>query len=465
MKGLLKRKESMSISKEELLKKKHLQFIQFKRFAFTKISHSYSHPYMLFLYKKEQIKEMKESSLPTYYEYNQIDILVHNKQCHYNSLFKEISLLINPNEYLYKFFHRKEIPILLAISVEVELYYFPNVFPNGHIILMYLENYTKKVRSINKKRSSEKNEILNSLRTSQKINDTNNSERTKKEEFDENNLLSNQSNSNLLKSIIDTKMTANNITTDYNNNDTIYRGITNKKNDRDSSVYSIEGLVDCIKKLEEDREAIKPVRRQGEKILIDSKRLSVLMTSMQNNYPTKKEKEVKPIYHKTKKSSKSVLPPFEFKSNLTSGKKFKTIGEFIEGQHEKEKTIFNKKKAWKTVIDLFHKKNDITLSSASSTINIKSKNNVLHKSILFKNSHHIPKSKSSARSLSSGDINSMSLYEYQSDLNVSLKTQLLLDKVRKTMKFEKKKLQKSSTLEKIIKCPFIYSVSDRNTIY
>ena len=35
----------------------------------------------------------------------------------------------------------------------------------------------------------------------------------------------------------------------------------------------------------------------------------------------------------------------------------------------------------------------------------------------------------------------------------------------KTMKFEKKKLQKSSTLEKIIKCPFIYSVSDRNTIY
>ena len=261
-------------------------------------------------------------------------------------------------------------------------------------------------------------------------------------------------------------MTANNITTDYNYNETINRGITNKKNDRDSSVYSIEGLVDCIKKLEEDREAIKPVRRKGEKILIDSKRPSVLMTSMQNNYPTKKEKEaIKTIYHKTKKSSKSVLPPFEFKSNLTSKKKFKTIGEFIEGQHEKEKTIFNKKKAWKTVIDLFHKKNDFTLSSASSTINIKSKNNVLHKSILFKNTQHISKSKSSARSLSSGDINSMSLYEYQTDLNVSLKTQILLDKVRKTMKFEKKKLQKSSTLEKIIKCPFIYSVSDRNTIY
>ena len=211
---------------------------------------------------------------------------------------------------------------------------------NGHIILIYLENYTKKVRSINKKRSSEKNEILNSLKSSQKINDT---ELTKKEEFDENNLLSNQSNSNLLKSLIETKMTANNITTDYNYNETINRGITNKNNYRDSSVYSIEGLVDCIKKLEEDREAIKPVRRKGEKILIDSKRPSVLMTSMQNNYPTKKEKEaIKTIYHKTKKSSKSVLPPFEFKSNLTSKKKFKTIGEFIEGQHEKEKTIFNK---------------------------------------------------------------------------------------------------------------------------
>ena len=288
MKGLLKRKESMSISKDELLKKKHLQFVKFKRLAFTKIAHSYFHPYMLFLYKKEQLKEMKESSLPTYYEYNQIDILVHNKQCHYNSLFKEISLLTNPNEYLYKFFHRKEIPILLAISVEVELYYLPNVFPNGHIILIYLENYTKKVRSINKKRSSEKNEILNSLKSSQKINDT---ELTKKEEFDENNLLSNQSNSNLLKSLIETKMNANNITTDYNYNETINRGITNKNNDRDSSVYSIEGLVDCIKKLEEDREAIKPVRRKGEKILIDSKRPSVLMTSMQNNYPTKKEKE------------------------------------------------------------------------------------------------------------------------------------------------------------------------------
>ena len=65
MKGLLKRKESMSISKDELLKKKHLQFVQFKRFPFTKIAHSYSHPYMLFLYKKEQLKEMKESSLPT----------------------------------------------------------------------------------------------------------------------------------------------------------------------------------------------------------------------------------------------------------------------------------------------------------------------------------------------------------------------------------------------------------------
>ena len=46
MKGLLKRKESMSISKDELLKKKYLQFVQFKRFAFTKIAHSYSHPYL-----------------------------------------------------------------------------------------------------------------------------------------------------------------------------------------------------------------------------------------------------------------------------------------------------------------------------------------------------------------------------------------------------------------------------------
>ena len=63
MKGLLKRKESMSISKDELLKKKHLQFVQFKRLAFTKIAHSYSHPYMLFLYKKEQLKEMKKSDV------------------------------------------------------------------------------------------------------------------------------------------------------------------------------------------------------------------------------------------------------------------------------------------------------------------------------------------------------------------------------------------------------------------
>lgn len=464
MKGLLKRKESMNMTKEEIIKKKHKQFIQFKKYAFNKIAHSYSNPYMSFLYKKEQLKEMRESSIPTYYEYNQIDILIHNKQCHYNSLFKEVSLLINPNEYLYKFFQRKETPILLAISVEVELTYLPNLLPNGSIILLYLETYIKKVRSINKRRTSEKDEILNSLRTSQKVGDSNNTETTRKEEFYENDLLTNQSNSHFLKSIIETKMTANNITTDYNNNETTNRGITYKKNDRDSSVYSIEGLVDHIKKLEEDREAIKPVRRQADKILIDSKRPSVLMTSMQNNYPTKKKKEViNTLYHKTKKSSKSVLPPFEFKSNLASKKKFKTIGEFIEGQQEKEKTIFNKRKAWKTVIDLFHKKEDVTLSSVHSTINIK--NTVLHKSIFCKSNKLIPKSKSSARSLSSGDISSMNLYEYQSDLNVSLKTQLLLNKVRKTMKFEKKKLQKSSTLEKIIKCPFIYSVSDRNSIY
>ena len=57
-------------------------------------------------------------------------------------LVAQLSANVYSNEYLYKFFHRKEIPILLAISVEVELYYLPNVFPNGHIILIYLENYT-----------------------------------------------------------------------------------------------------------------------------------------------------------------------------------------------------------------------------------------------------------------------------------------------------------------------------------
>ena len=78
MKGLLKRKESMNMTKEEIIKKKHKQFVQFKKYAFNKIAHSYSNPYMSFLYKKEQLKEMRESSIPTYYEYNQIDILINS---------------------------------------------------------------------------------------------------------------------------------------------------------------------------------------------------------------------------------------------------------------------------------------------------------------------------------------------------------------------------------------------------
>lgn len=419
-------------------KKKYLYryFVKYKKNVFRKFFANYCKHYVYHLFSREKLIGVKLTSLPTFYEMYQIDALVYGKRCHYNSVFKDFSMLNEPKEFLLKKFTKREIPILLSYSTKQEKRFITNLFVQGYEIRKIMDTYQKKLKLENEKLFGENEENLLQKDGVPQIQQ-------------ENDFVSEKSN--FLSSLLGDSSESFSI---YKERSYFIRTSTNFKcgsNHRifQDSVSSIELLADKIQKCEDEKNKVRPTRKEENdrirkynvKKTIDNE---VMITSIDS-----RKNVSRPI-------SKTLNPrhPNGTKESLYSDNlKFRNVKFFVERETEKKKDKLKKRTVFRSIIEQYNKK---YIQECVFLNKINDQRRVRTIEAIPRRHRRIRSDSKNNSSNKSSHREASDIFAYQNDLKVEAKTERLLRKVKSKLKGEINNLKKSTTIERIVRCPSIY---------
>ena len=122
------------------------EFKQFKKLTRAVFRNKYGNPY-LYQYKRVSPTIINPSKwdVPTLFHLNTISGFVSNKDCHYNSFFKEQQIFISNVEYLFKYHTPLESKIKLLSSYQHNVTIIPNFYPQGKEVMDIVKSYHKDI--------------------------------------------------------------------------------------------------------------------------------------------------------------------------------------------------------------------------------------------------------------------------------------------------------------------------------
>jgi hypothetical protein len=456
-------------------------FVNLKKYVFESLKKKYSSSYMFKLYKKEDLKTMKNyNEIPTLFQYYKIVKLINKDKCHYLTIFNENNIFDDEKEYLISFFTKSQSIIILHYNAGNALTYLPSYNLFGSKIYFYLGTYLNKIKKINEEIF--KKEL--GIKTN-KIKNVN---------INKNNL---NTNLNFLDSLLENLDDSSDYT-----NEIEYSKYYNNKNNRKDSIKSIKNLIDKIQTIEDDKKNIKPTHKKQitskiEPIIIpedsSSKVRKKKKSKRSNTQKYNKDKHF--IFGKTPKTTKrgSVnYVNFAYKKNLINydiqnnefkensiksmtessfnidnffeeKKLFKTTLNFLFDKQKKQKQFSHKQRMLNEVIKEFNQnklkesykynntENNSFKRSFKSNIPMTNmlKNNIIKMSLVNKNKNF--------KIYDSEELKGINDFmENERQTKILTTTQNLIKNINKKLIMEKEKLKNSFTIDKIIKNMNIY---------
>ena len=122
------------------------EFKQFKKITFSLFNKKYGDPYLYRYAKKSSSSTIiPKYQIPTQYHLNLISGLVNNKLSYYNSFYKEQQIFISDVEYILKYHSSLENQIIIGASYHPEKKLIPNLYPQGKQVMTIVNNYYKDI--------------------------------------------------------------------------------------------------------------------------------------------------------------------------------------------------------------------------------------------------------------------------------------------------------------------------------
>lgn len=359
-----KRKETRKSTYIQLNK----EFKRFKKITFSLFHKKYGDPYLYQYTKKTSSSTIiPKWKVPTQYHLNLISGLVNNKLSHYNSFYKEQQIFISDIEYILKCHSSLENQIIIGASYHPEKKLIPNFYPQGEQVMAIVNNYYKDIAKF--PFQGRKAYFRYTLLPPQnmEIDVDQNEESSKKtiSSFDkENDKVLSPSNSlyflyqnnknqeeQLNMTINDDSCFFTNSLLDKINEKSIDSNMSNSKDKaivklRNTSIDSIEQIIEEIKLLEEDRDAFQPTRKGN----LLQKRLELknkfLINPIRNELKLTNERNNKRFILKTRKEQLCLNLFNAFQQNHNNAQRKKTIEkynfeyDFSSRAHHKHTELF-----------------------------------------------------------------------------------------------------------------------------